>query len=257
MNPTLGLCDTFHRNKLEINSTEIIAVYADPNDAQDRYLHRLCGIPYSQGRMTIIVVVDRLSKFTHFPLVKILSLHLRLNKFSSWRLKAIIQAICIREWIFLKLYRQVLVRGWTIQIHTLHSCQVLVKGELPHMLPARSRYYVLFQVSTRMGKVAYKLHLPLGARSMTCFTFHAVRHARSIQIFLWELKEREHENELERRMVRKGNNAESQVLIQENGTGEGEPTQEDFAVFEQKFHKFIVEALIVLFEGGLFKDPFG
>jgi len=141
----------------------------------------------------------------------------------------------IGDWVYLRLrpYRQMSV-------------------SIRRNLKLSPRYYGPFQVIQRIGEVAYKLDLPqesqiypvfhvsllkkqLGTRTIPLVTLPALTPEGSLTAELEKI--------LTRRLMKKGNRAGAEVLIQWAGATEEDATWEDLEVLQGRFPDLVGKVL--------------
>lgn len=129
------------------------------------------------------------------------------------------------------------------------------------------RYYGPFQILQRIGKVAYKLDLPPDSKIFPIFHVSSLKKKLGNQVstipHLPILTTEgtltpEPEKVLQRRLTKRGNRAETEILIQWKGTSEEEATWEDFTAMKRRFPDlvgkvFLMEEVVLGAEGILTK----
>lgn len=110
--------------------------------------------------------------------------------------------------------------------------QTSVRGAAPEKLFAR--FFGLYQVLERIGKVAYKLELPLNSKIHNVFHVSLLKKIvggdfpSSEEVpYMWEFEEKQPEAILERRMVKRHNREVSQVLVKWKGADVADARWED------------------------------
>lgn len=135
-----------------------------------------------------------------------------------------------REWVFLKLqpYRQSSVAVWK-------NLKLLAK------------FYGPYQIVRKMGKVAYELKLPQNSKIHPIFHVSQLKKKVGDKTFvaqdpLFCTEEGQIRMEplsiLDRRMVKKGNRAATQVLVQWTNLSPEEATWEDYSFLKSQFPNF-------------------
>lgn len=134
--------------------------------------------------------------------------------------------------------------------------QTTARGYMPQKLA--SMYFGPYTVVEKIGKVAYKLSLPPHAKINDVFHISQLKKYKGQHVniqsdtpMFWEIQPKMPEKILERRMIKRGNRAITQVLIKWLGEDRADATWEDFLVIKQKFPDFNLVAEIVLEDGGV------
>lgn len=127
--------------------------------------------------------------------------------------------------------------------------QILVRGYTSHKLTAS--YYGPYPVIANVGTVAYQLQLPPGDKIHNDFHVSLLRSycgsnavATNVLPTFWVREEKLPEKILQRRMVKKGNKAVSQVLVKWRGFDESDSTWEEHSSLKQ-YPNFEDEVLFV------------
>lgn len=134
--------------------------------------------------------------------------------------------------------------------------QSTARGSMSHKLS--SKYYGLYTILEKIGSVTYRLQLPPEAKIHDIFHVSQLKRNEGMAVQIqcdppsfWEVKAKEPESILERRMVKRGNCAVIEVLIKWKNEDVLDATCEDFQLMRKRFPGFNIMAKVKFRNGGM------
>ncbi|XP_070028569.1 uncharacterized protein [Nicotiana sylvestris] len=184
------------------------------------------GLPRSHGNETILVVIDKFTKYAHLFILS--HLYDAPRQYADRRRSERIFEVGDKVFLKLQLYRQM---------------SVAIRRNLKLV----AKFYRPFEIIRRIGQVAYELQLPSGSKIHPIFHVSQLKKVVCGQVAV--LKEPPHCTDegqiltepfviLERRMVKKGNKVVVQVLVQWANLSKEEATWEDYSFLKSQFPDF-------------------
>ncbi|XP_014519802.1 uncharacterized protein LOC106776848 [Vigna radiata var. radiata] len=239
---------------------------------EDVAMDFITGLPPSHGYIVIMVIVDRLSKYTHFA-------GLRAN-YSSKDSAAVQDQLILRDATLAQLKdnlqrAQQVMKKYAdkkrIPKEFAVGDMVLVKLQpyRQHTVALRKnqklslRYFGPFSVVERIGAVAYKLLLPPSTKIHPVFHISQLKicHGNHTQPYVplpLTINEQfpiiQPMDILHTRVILRGQQQIPQLLIQWEGMDESEATWEDKDAFIAAYPSFNLEDKVVFKEGGIVMD---
>lgn len=112
-----------------------------------------------------------------------------------------------------------------------------------------SKYYASYLVTEKIGKVAYRLQLPPKAKIHDVFHVSLLKRYEGNQHSIcpkppafWEVKDKKPKVIMDRRVVKRGNHVEAQLMIKWKDVDLSETSWEDAATLRRKYPWFNLAA---------------